>query len=63
MGVINPEHPWDAYQNKPLNEMIRASFRNIEQIFDLLNNKNPPVTPNLVDGSGSDEFIFMMAEI
>lgn len=63
MAIINPEHPWDSYANKPLQETVRAAYRNIEQLYDLLNQKNPPVVPNLIDSNGSEEFIFMMAEI
>jgi hypothetical protein len=63
MPIISPDNPWDSCNNKPIKEAIRASFRNTEQLFDLLNQKNPPVVPNLLQGAGSDEFSFMISEL
>lgn len=63
MPIINPDHSWDSVQSKPLSEAIRAAFRNHEQIFTLLNQKDPPVMPNLIQDTGTDEFAFMMSEI
>lgn len=63
MAIINPDNPWDSCSNKPIKEAVRASFRNTEQLFDLLNQKNPPVVPNLIQSSSTDEFSFMISEI
>lgn len=62
MPIINPEHPWDSYNDKPLKDAVRASFRNTEQLFDLLNERKPPVMPNILEGTATDEFAFMIAE-
>jgi hypothetical protein len=63
MAIINPDHSWDSCEGKPLSETVRASFRNIEQLFDLLNQKKPPVMPNILEGTATDEFAFLMSEI
>lgn len=63
MAIINPDYTWDSVRSRPVADAVEAAFKNFDQIFALLNQRNPPVMPNLIQDSGTDEFSFMMSEI